>query len=161
MACRQISAKPLSEPILLTALLGTNFNETWIKIQQFSVTKTQLKMLFPKWQPFCLNLNELEHDLVHDIAYSTTTMGRNFNSSPQDKMAAILEMAFSNAFSWVKSLVFQFQFHLSLFPRVRLTTSVGSGNGLAPNRGLAITWTNADTVHPCTYTTLGAVGGYD
>ena len=40
-----------------------------------------------------------------------------------DKMATILQTAFTNAFSWMKSLVFWFQFHWSLFLRVRLTIS--------------------------------------
>ena len=33
--------------------------------------------------------------------------------------------------------------------------SIGSGNGLAPNRRQAITWTNADPVHWRTYAALG------
>ena len=34
--------------------------------------------------------------------------------------------------------------------------SIGSGNGLAPNRRKAITWTNADPVHWCIYAALQA-----
>ena len=33
--------------------------------------------------------------------------------------------------------------------------SIGSGNGLAPNRWQAITWSNADPFHWCIYVTLG------
>ena len=55
------------------------------------------------------------------------------------------------------NFVFWFQFHLSLFLRVQLTTidSIGSGNGLAPNSWQAIIWSNADLVHWHIYATLG------
>ena len=39
----------------------------------------------------------------------------------RDKMAAILQKTFSNAFSWIKMYEFQFKFHLSLLLRVQLT----------------------------------------
>ena len=38
----------------------------------------------------------------------------------QDKMAAISQMAFLNAFSWMKMYKFPLMFHLSLFLRVKL-----------------------------------------
>ena len=40
-----------------------------------------------------------------------------------DKLAAISQTTFSNAFSWMKSFVFLFEFHWSLFQRVQLTIS--------------------------------------
>ena len=40
---------------------------------------------------------------------------------PLDKMAAISQTMFSDAFSWMKSFVFRLKFHLSLFVRVQLT----------------------------------------
>ena len=40
---------------------------------------------------------------------------------PLDKMAAISQTIFSKAFSWMKSFVFWFKFHWSLFLRVPLT----------------------------------------
>ena len=39
------------------------------------------------------------------------------NSSSQDKMAAISQTTFSNAFSWMKRFIFRFEFHWSLFPK--------------------------------------------
>ena len=36
---------------------------------------------------------------------------------PLDKMAAILQTMFSDAFSWMKSFVFWLKFHWSLFPK--------------------------------------------
>ena len=38
--------------VLSIGSLRTNFNETWIKIQQCSWNKMTLKMHFAKWQPF-------------------------------------------------------------------------------------------------------------
>ena len=37
----------------------------------------------------------------------------------RDKMAAISQMTFSNAFSWMKRFEFLFKFHWNLFPRVQ------------------------------------------
>ena len=51
-------------------------------------------------------------DLLHDKPPLTHL--------PLDKMAAISQTIFSNAFSWMKSLVFWLQFHWSLFLRVQL-----------------------------------------
>ena len=45
--------------LLLIGLLGTGFNEIWIRIQTFSFNKMHLKMLSIKWRPFCLSLNVL------------------------------------------------------------------------------------------------------
>ena len=39
----------------------------------------------------------------------------------RDKMDAISQTTFSNAFSWMKMFEFRLQFHWSLFPRVQLT----------------------------------------
>ena len=39
----------------------------------------------------------------------------------RDKMAAISQTIFSNAFSWIKMYEFRLSFHWSLFPRVQLT----------------------------------------
>ena len=67
------------------------------------------------------------------------------DSSPLDKMAAISQTIFWGAFSWMKSLVSSIlKFHWSLCPRVWLIiTSIGSDNGLVPNRRQAIIWINA------------------
>ena len=45
--------------ILSIGLIGTNFSDILIKIQNFSVTKTHLKKLSAKWQPFCPGGDEL------------------------------------------------------------------------------------------------------
>ena len=44
-----------------------------------------------------------------------------FNSSPLDKMAAVSQTIFSDAFPWMKNFIFWLKFHWSLFLRVHLT----------------------------------------
>ena len=62
-----------------------------------------------------------------------------------DKMAAISQMIFSDAFSWMKRFVFWSNFHWIFFLMVQLTIPIISlDNGLAPKRQQAIIWTNAD-----------------
>ena len=57
--------------------------------------------------------------IYRDIEWYET----HLNSSPLDKMATILQTTFSNAFASMKSFVFWFKFHWSLFLRVQLTIS--------------------------------------
>ena len=45
--------------IIVIWTLGTNFNEIWSKMQQFSLKICILEMSFAKWRPFCLGLNLL------------------------------------------------------------------------------------------------------
>ena len=49
-----------SAGILLIGPLGTNFSETVIDIQTFSLKKMRLKMSSTERQPFCLGLNVLD-----------------------------------------------------------------------------------------------------
>ena len=71
-------------------------------------------------------------------------------------MTAISQTTFSYAFSWMKRFVFWFEFHWSLFLRIQLTkVSVGSGNGLVPNKRQAITWSNAGPVYWRIFAALG------
>ena len=75
---------------------------------------------------------------------------------PLDKMTAFSQRIFSDTFSWMKSFVVWLKFYWSLFLRVKLTiTSIGSENGLAPNRRQAIIWTNTDLIHWRIYVALG------
>ena len=79
-----------------------------------------------------------------------------FTYLPLDKMDAISQTIFSDAFSWMRTFVFLIKFHWSLFLRLQLTkTSIGLDNGLALNRRQAIIWTNADPVQWHIYTSLG------
>ena len=87
--------------ILLNWTLGTNVNEILSEIDTFSFKQMRLKMSSGKWLPYCLGLNVLTH------------RGR-------DKMAAIFQTKFSNAFSGMKMYDFRFTFHWSLFLEVQL-----------------------------------------
>ena len=91
-----------NDGISLIGPLGTNLSEILIGIQTFSFKKMHLKMSSAKWCPFCLGLNVLTH------------------WSP-DEIDAILQMPFSNEFSWMEMYWFQLEFHWSLFPRVQIT----------------------------------------
>ena len=73
---------------------------------------------------------------------------------PLEKMAAILQTIFSDAFPWMKNPVFLLKFHWILLLRVQLP-SIGLDNCLALNRCQAIIWTNADRIHWWIYATLG------
>ena len=56
--------------ILLIGPLGTNFSEIWIEIRTFPFKKMHLKMLFGKWQPFCVLTNKQLETHVHTKHYS-------------------------------------------------------------------------------------------
>ena len=45
--------------------LGTNFNEIWIKIQNFSFMKIHFKMSSAKWRSFCSGGNDLSYHDSH------------------------------------------------------------------------------------------------
>ena len=44
--------------------IGINFNEIWIKIENFSLMKTHLKMSPSKWWPFCKGADELTFSCI-------------------------------------------------------------------------------------------------
>ena len=76
--------------------------------------------------------------------------------SPVDKVDALSYTTFPNAFSWIKSLVFWFKFHWSLFLRFSWQwVSIVSGHRLMPSRRQATTWTEADLAHRCIYKKFG------
>ena len=94
--------------------------------------------------------------------HPTDTVGCNHLSLsltllPLDKIAAISQKTFSDAFSWMKSFVFWLIFHWSLFLSVQLTITQHCfiDNGLASYRRQAIIWTNADPIHWRIYAALG------
>ena len=55
------------------------------------------------------------------MAFSVHSQQMNLTHWGWDKMAAILQIASSNAFSWMKMFEFWLKFHWSLFLRVQLT----------------------------------------
>ena len=58
-------------------------------------------------------------DSVHYRMYDSP-VPRELTHPPLDKMAAISQTTFSGAFSWMKSLVFWFEFHWILFILVQI-----------------------------------------
>ena len=70
-----------------------------------------------------------------------------------DKMAFVLQIISSNAFSWIKISVFWFEFQVcSNWPY----GIIGSGNGLVPNNRQAVIWYNADPAQWSIYVALEA-----
>ena len=71
--------------------------------------------LISKWygnlEPYLLAVSHCMH---LSMRYQLTHQG-------WDKMAAIYQTTFSNAFSWMKRYKFLLKFHFGLFPRVQLT----------------------------------------
>ena len=62
----------------------------------------------------------------------------------RDKLAAISQTVFWNAFFAVKMFELCFEFYWNMFLIIQLTASISGGNGLAPNSWQTITWTNDD-----------------
>ena len=76
----------------------------------------------------------------------------------QEKMDSIFQMAFSNAFSWMKIYKFWLKFLRIWFLMVQLTIySIGSDNGLVPARRQAIVWTNYGQFIDGLYVSLGPI----
>ena len=72
-----------------------------------------------------------------------------------DKIAAVSQTAFSNAFSSMKQCEFWLKFHCNLFLRVQLTITQ-IDNSLAPNRRQAFVWT-----HKCGTSWRSLAPGYE
>ena len=63
-------------------------------------------------------------------------------------MAANSQTMFSDAFSWMKKIVFWLRFHWNVSLSIQLKiTSTGLDNGFAPNRWQAIIWILVDPIH--------------
>ena len=108
MACCLFGTKPFPEPMLVYCQLNLwlqPLSKTLSKIPEFKLYKIYLKMLFAKYQPFCSSLVVLLAEPTMDkvVIHVLTHWG-------SDKMARILQMIFSNAFSSKKLLTFLFKF---------------------------------------------------
>ena len=112
MACRLFGAKPLSKPMLGYCQLDCQ-EQTSVKIESefyhFHSRKCIWKCHLPEWRPFCPGGDELSQ-AMHSL--------RQLTHWGWDKMTAILQ-PFSHWFSCMKSVVFWFEFHRSLFPGVK------------------------------------------
>ena len=69
----------------------------------------------------------LQYPMLHDLPHPGIQENKHqtnqpyVNPSPLDKMAAVSQTTFSNAFSWMKTFVCWFKFHWTLFLTVQLT----------------------------------------
>ena len=94
MAWRRPGDKPLSEPMLIS--LPTHI----------CITRPQWVNESDQWQYF--------------IYYESLRMASWLTHLPMDKMAAVSQTIFSDAFSWMKIFVFRLKFLCSLLLRVQL-----------------------------------------
>ena len=120
--------------ILLFQPLGRNFGEISIEIHIFSFKKMHLKMPSAKWRPFCLGLNS------SPPGQNGCQFGRQY--FPMHYLEWKRWNSDSNSIE-ICSQDSNWQY-----------ASIGSGNGLVPNRRQAITWINGDPIHWCIYASL-------
>ena len=117
--------------ILLIGPLGTNFSEILIGIQTFSFKKMHLKMSSAKGRLFSLGLNVLNTRLY--TLFNPSPPGQNGRRFTYD----IFEYIFMNG-----NFCNLIRISRKFIPKgpVDNTLSIGSGNGLAPNRRYYPCW---------------------
>ena len=132
--------------LLLIGLLGKQFSEILIGIQTFSFKKMHLKMSSAKRHPFCFSLNVLnlggimsETFVFWDLLFFKSIMVF-IDSKPLPEA--------------IKSLGHWHQKCLNKLTHPPQYPSIGSDNGLAPNKQQAIIWTNAAPIHWRIYAAL-------
>ena len=82
-----------------------------------------------------------DHQGRERSAFRSAKCDRGFTQWGRDKMAAIFQTTFSNAFSWMQMYEFRPKFHWSLFSRVHLNNIPELIQMMAWNRRQAIIWT--------------------
>ena len=149
---------------LLIGPLGTNFSEIlkkntalFIEENNFENVFCEKKMtIFSYPNVITGNQSSISHGILMICIQYFIRGTVHLTHLPPDKMTAISQTIFSCAFSWMKSFVLRLKFHWHLFLRVQLIiTSIGSDNGLAPDRWHDIIWTNAYQIHWRIYAALG------
>ena len=143
MACHLFCTKPISEPMLAYCQLDPweQFSVKFLsKFRHFrsrkAVENIICKMATILSWPQCVKRLWLwTHRILCEMSPCTcqiclkgtiefelhVTQSVDIHLCPLDKMAAIEQTIFSDAFSWMESYVFWLKFHRSLFPRVQLT----------------------------------------
>ena len=130
--------------ILLIGPLGTNFSENSIEILTFSFTKNAIESVvcemaailsWPQWvnlvqcQPHkwrkCTVAKssscQAKWCLMYSLCQCQSFYGCCLTHWGQDKMAAVSQTTFSNAFSLMKMVEFRLKFHWNLFLKVLWT----------------------------------------
>ena len=114
--------------------------------------KRHIQTHFLEWKYLCFDSRTTSQSLFLDFHFPWVRIGSSnelaINSSPLTKWPPLSQTTFSNAFSWIKSFAFPFEFHWSFLLRVQLIVrqhSIGSGNGLSPVRRLNQRWPSSLT----------------
>ena len=103
-----------------------NFNSSLTKQPQKRLHETIIYLYFLTFlNIYMAELVPIHHHVKHNcssyMSAEDQTISSKANSPPLDKMAAISQTIFSNAFLWMKSFLFWLQFQWILFQRVQLT----------------------------------------
>ena len=144
----------------------------WLHSQKY-IWQKYLRMMRMKWHPICPGRCQSGcvscwTFIFQPVGHKLATISFNFQvvpgmhqnvsqlrsnaSSGLNHMTAVLQTPFLNAFSWKILLDFFIQNSHKVVSDSTIEASIGSGNGLAPNRRQAITWTNDDTSYWRIYT---------
>ena len=106
-----------------------------------------------------MRFKHVEIVIKYIVNVSKITARQRLTQISLDKVAAISQTTFSNAFSWMKSFVFRLKFHWSLFLKVQLIISQHWFRYWpGTNRRQAITCANTDPVQWHIYATLRGDG---
>ena len=136
----------------------SSFFKCWKSICHYIVCISQIKFNKTKVNTFLLFIILCVSSVV-----SPSVLFPKWHKQPYDqlifpwtKWPPFWQTTFSNAFAWMKIIELLFKFHWSFILAVKLTiTQHVFDNGLAPNRGRVIIWTNADPVYRRIYAALG------
>ena len=127
LAWHIFSAKLSLEPMLTYCQLDP-WEGTSVKFESKYKTLKEMNLeISVEWQRFCSGLqvltNKINAWLLSPLLRHWKYYSLVLTHPPLDKMAAILQTVFSDAFSWMKSFVFWLKFHWSFFwfLMVRLT----------------------------------------
>ena len=133
----------------------THLNHDLYKQNSNKISNMSSKRIV-EWDPGPIESND-PWVMFHTQCVGMIVVDGGLHPIPLDKMATISQ-TFSSAFLWLKSFVFWFKFHWTLFQRVQLTIRQHWFRWwLGAERQQAIIWTNADPVHLRIYVALGEV----
>ena len=135
--------------LLSIRLLGTGFSKIWMAFNYFHFKKMLLKMSSAKWWPFCpwgyelikfcwmpllivMNKAHQSQEKTREIAYGSVISDCSLSKCLStliilisvnwgwEKMTALFQAIFSNAFSWINMEGFCLRLHQILFLRFEL-----------------------------------------
>ena len=124
MTCCLFGPKPLPEP-MLACCQSNSWEQNGGHLVQGGDKLTNIFISPPCISPPCLSVLRVAFFTVVSVdtlsSAGASSSEDDLTHWDQDKMAAIFQTTFSNAFLWMKMYELQLRFHWSLFPRIHLT----------------------------------------